>query len=148
VLTETELTGTGNRFRAALNAHLAYVLRLCPFDGVQGKEEALANFTIRTPLGNELQYLVLSFAQGLTKRLGRASGPARSVARAPLVLSVPGCQQRPCIVRHHPACSGFCYQLSHGQPFVEKDTDQAAWPGQRQRVMEHLHRRIQLAWAW
>ena len=47
-----------------------------PFDGVQGKEEALANFTIRTPLGNELQYLVLSFAQCLTKRMGRARGPA------------------------------------------------------------------------
>ncbi len=68
-LQETELTSTGDRFRAPLHAQFRIRAAVVPFDGVQREEEALANLTVRTPLGNELEDLQLTFAQCVSKGL-------------------------------------------------------------------------------
>ena len=67
-LQEPTFTGTGDRFRAPLHTQFRIRSAVVPFDGLQGEEEALADLTIRTPLGNEPEYLELSFAQWLIKR--------------------------------------------------------------------------------
>ena len=68
-LKQAQLAGTGDRFRAALNAQFGIRSAVVPFDSVQGEEEALANLTIRTPLSNELEDLQLSFAQWIINGL-------------------------------------------------------------------------------
>ena len=67
------------------------------------------------------------------------AGGRYDVVFARLLLSFKCSQQRADIVRHHPMRSGFGQQLRHRQPFVDKETDEAARLCQRQRVTQQLH---------
>ena len=53
-LQQSHLAGTCDRFSAPLNLEFAKDFLDVPFHRVPGEEEALANLTVREPLGNEL----------------------------------------------------------------------------------------------
>ena len=54
-LQQGELAGTSYRFSAPPNLELAKDVPVVPFDGNDGEEKPLADFSVRESLGNELQ---------------------------------------------------------------------------------------------
>ena len=55
-LQQSQLAGTCDRFSAALDLEFAKDLAVVPFNGIQGEEESLGNFTIGESLGKQLQH--------------------------------------------------------------------------------------------
>ena len=54
ILTANSAAGAGDGFGAALNLQFVKNLAVMPFDRVQGKEQPLANLSIRESLGDQL----------------------------------------------------------------------------------------------
>lgn len=63
LLQEAQLTGTGDRFGAALDAELAEDPPVVSLDRVQGEEESLADPAVRESFGDEQQHFALTLAQ-------------------------------------------------------------------------------------
>ncbi len=82
-LDQTQLTGTGNGFRAPLDLELVEDVAIVPFDRVQRQEQPLPDLVVRQPLGNKPQHLQLALAQRLDQRLGSERGRPDSVVSRP-----------------------------------------------------------------
>src|SRR6266487_5882610 len=126
-----------------LDLELAKDIPIVPFHRTQGEEQPLANLLIRESLSHEVEDFQLTWAEWLDQGLGRW-GQRRCVF-ALLRLCFHYHQQFPCIVRHHPLSRGCGQEVSHRGTFVDKETDEAARRGERQRVTEHLHRLVLFA---
>jgi hypothetical protein len=90
-------------------------------------------------LRNKLEDFYLAWAEWLDEELGRR--PRRYVFSL-LLLSFTCSQHLPEIVRHPPLSGGLGQEVRHRPPFVDKETDEAARLGQRQRVTEQVHRLV------
>ncbi|MNG38543.1 hypothetical protein D3C84_1262890 [compost metagenome] len=63
--------GPGHRLGTTLDAELAVDMAGVGFHRVQGDEQALADFLVRTALGNQFEHGHLAGAQGLAGATGR-----------------------------------------------------------------------------
>src|SRR5438309_9478047 len=142
-LHQTQLAGTCDRFGAPLDLEFAKDSPIVSFHRAQGEEQPLANLLIRESGSHEVEDFQLAWAEWLDQGLGR--GGQRRCVFALLRIRFQYSQQFPCIVRHHPLSRGCGQEVSHRGTFVDKETDEAARRGYRQRVNKPVYRLVLFA---
>jgi len=138
-LQQAQLACTGHRFGALLDLELAKDFLIVSLHGVQGEDQPLAHLLIREPLRHDLEDFQLAWAEWLNQRLGRRGRRPSRWSFALVLLCFKGGEHLPGILRHPAKSRGFGQEVRHGLAFVDKEPDEAARLGERERIQEQVH---------
>jgi len=134
-LQQTQFAGTGHRFGAPLDVQLAKDFLIVSLHGVQGEDQPLAHLLIGEALRHELEDFQLAWAEWLEQGLGRTSRWGFAL----VLLCLKGGEHLPGILRHPAKSRSLGQELRHGLAFVDKEPDEAARLGERERIQEQMH---------